>query len=230
MASRTYYNIQALRALAALSITILHAGELVFPNFKEASRPFFSGVDVFFVISGSVMVITTHETWEKPGTWLPFLWRRMVRIVPLYWLLTLLVVSLSRSPAGTWHVVASFLFIPAWNSSHYPLPVLPMGWTLQYEMFFYSLFSLALGLRIRPVYWLSGILAVGSVVGPLHEKHDWAIATLLNPMLMEFVFGMWVGVAVVSGRFLPARTAFVLIPVSLFAIAASYGLLGSRCE
>lgn len=79
------------------------------------------GVDIFFAISGFVMVVVTAGIWGRPGTAEPFLVRRAIRVVPLYWLFTvfkvLLLLALPALAVSTvltpWHVISSFLFIPA---------------------------------------------------------------------------------------------------------------------
>ena len=219
MNAKTYYSIQGLRALAALSVVLLHSGQIVLSRTGVPYEPFIafdSGIDVFFIISGFVMVITTADKWGQPGASLPFLWRRIVRIVPLYWLITgLLLLSSRAHPSLTWYTVASFLFIPAWNSMHHMFPLLAMGWTLSFEMFFYLLFAIMLALQVRPVWWLSAVLAAASGMGLFFRDKGLAIATLLNPMLMEFVFGMWIGIAVLSRRFLPTRLILVAVPAML---------------
>ena len=89
----TFLTIQALRAVAALLVVLLHAletwGERVDPaapgvNWENGA----SGVDIFFIISGFVMVISSQRLVDRPGAWRTFLQHRVIRIVPLYWLLT----------------------------------------------------------------------------------------------------------------------------------------------
>jgi exopolysaccharide production protein ExoZ len=92
-APANFLTIQALRAVAALLVVLLHAfetwGERVDPaapgvNWDNGA----AGVDIFFIISGFVMVISSRRLVDQAGAWLIFLRHRVVRIVPLYWLLT----------------------------------------------------------------------------------------------------------------------------------------------
>ncbi len=126
-----------------------------------------SGVDIFFVISGFIMLITNRN--GTPGK---FAIRRIIRIVPLYWFLTLLLVSFAlwqpaqvratAVSAGT--IAKSLLFIPYLNPGHpgEVWPLLVPGWTLNLEMFFYGVFALVLFMpeRLR-------VAAVGAVLGTL---------------------------------------------------------------
>ncbi len=107
----------------------------------------FAGVDVFFVISGFIMwSISARES--RPAA---FMVNRIVRITPLYWLAT--GVMIFGALAGLFprvvltpdHIVNSLLFIPHVSpSNHQVWPLLVQGWTLNYEMFFYALFALTL--------------------------------------------------------------------------------------
>jgi peptidoglycan/LPS O-acetylase OafA/YrhL len=183
-----------------------------------------SGVDLFFPISGFVMVLTTHKHWGQAGRAARFLLRRLVRVVPMYWAATLLkIAGLLALPAmashpqlDAWHVAASFLFIPAWDVHHRAQPVVPIGWTLNFEMLFYAVFALVLWLRLRPVWWMAAGLAVFSFL-PL-EGLLGAVGTLANPILLEFVAGMFIGWGAVHGRLLPTAIAPPCLAAALLAL------------
>lgn len=181
-------NLQHLRAFAAINVVIFHI--IVSATGYQQSLPWFrllqdwgqNGVDIFFVISGFIML---HTQLRQPKTAVAFIRQRLIRIVPLYWLLTLLVVLLlwlvptlfrQLNLQADW-VLASFLFSAQWLTGLYP--VLFVGWTLEWEMLFYLLFGCALALNAGPLLWpiLSVVLA--------------AVAALTGQwMLLEFVFGM----------------------------------------
>ena len=134
---------------------------------------FNSRVDIFFVISGFIMWVTTVGRTLSPQE---FLYRRLVRIVPLYWLVTAFTVlvmvvapqAMQSSRFDLAHVVASFAFWPALHpvTGHYA-PVLIPGWTLNYEMFFYVVFAACL--LLRPAHRLPAIVLVltGCIALPL---------------------------------------------------------------
>jgi exopolysaccharide production protein ExoZ len=88
-------SIQVLRAIAALMIVILHAFQdaetLVLSSgvrFNAPDLPLSAGVDLFFVISGFVMVVASRNLFASAGGYAVFLKRRISRIVPLYWMVT----------------------------------------------------------------------------------------------------------------------------------------------
>src|SRR5690606_35064881 len=101
------------------------------------------GVDLFFVISGFIMVHVSRNQFARPGAPLDFVRRRLVRIVPLYWTMTTLMVavvlllpqSVDTATADPRQWIASYLFIPFERASDGMMrPVLGLGWSLNYEM------------------------------------------------------------------------------------------------
>lgn len=129
------------------------------------ARPFGSfGVDIFFVISGYIMCrILASEPTMPAGV---FLRRRLIRIVPPYWFFTLLVFFLaayhpnlfSSTRANLAELSKSLFFIPFIKESGLFRPILFVGWTLNYEMFFYVV--LALGALL----WRKHAVAIGSFI------------------------------------------------------------------
>jgi exopolysaccharide production protein ExoZ len=227
-----YYSVQSLRALAALMVVMYHSVKILSDRMSDARGMDFHagamGVDVFFCISGFVIVMSTIDSSNDPKSWLSFLWRRVSRIVPLYWLATVLklvlLIALPRlaqhSAIRPWHTLASFLFIPAWNTERQAMPLLTQGWSLSFEMLFYGLFAAALALRLKPVPWVTGLLVALSAADLARQDDWWAVSTLLKPILLEFVFGMTVALLILRGRYLPKTVALLLVlamPVLLVA-------------
>src|SRR5262245_45669982 len=152
-ASSKLVLIQMLRALAALAIVFYHAqydAETLAARFGLAYQPsslmpWSAGVDVFFVISGFIMVHTSRKLFATAEGSRVFLGRRIARIIPIYWLLTTLYAALALlAPAvlnndapSLGEIVKSYLFIPFARPNGQIHPVLLLGWTLNYEMFFY---------------------------------------------------------------------------------------------
>src|ERR1700756_2337701 len=143
--STSLLSIQALRAVAALLVLAGHISTILIAEHKAASFPLFAlgpfGVDLFFVISGFVMVYSSERLFGQPGAPFKFFARRLARIVPLYWAATSILVWFVVPYASTKAVLGSFLFAP-----HIPseAPLLFVGWTLIFEMFFYAVFAIAL--------------------------------------------------------------------------------------
>lgn len=194
-------RIQYLRGVAALMVAVFHAFELLerqsgLPNpFKVGAL----GVDIFFVISGFIIFVAAEKSDPTPGA---FMLRRILRIVPLYWTLTLLIaaVSLARPDllASTvfdpQHLLASLLFLPmAHPTLGEMFPVLVPGWTLNYEMAFYLLMALALLAPRAARPWivlamLVALVGLGSLGLPLPAFYTQSI-------ILEFGLGLLIGMA-----------------------------------
>lgn len=189
-------GVQYLRAIAALAVLLFHASARFHFDFTGGG----AGVDVFFVISGFIMVaITTGDT--RP---LAFIRERLQRIVPIYWLATSVMVV--GAVAGVfpnlalkgWHIAASYLFLPARDPGSGKIwPVLAPGWTLNYEMFFYALFAVMLLLR-RSILTVAALSVVLGGLAAANVAIGFASPTLSfysDPILLEFITGAWIGVA-----------------------------------
>lgn len=196
-------SVQWLRLLAATLVVLYHIEtQLMHLDQGHVNRFAYgaAGVDLFFVISGVIMM---HITSGRPVGFGDFMRRRILRIVPLYWLFTgLLVAILLVSPTlfhssrlDTHHVLTSFLFLPA---AHPVLglqrPLLVPGWTLNYEMFFYLVFACTLHLGelwrlVAVASVLTGLCAARLAVG----EQQTALSFYGHPIVLEFLFGMAVG-------------------------------------
>lgn len=145
-------GIQYLRGIAAMMVVFHHARH----EFGAAMTVTFGamGVEIFFVISGLVMMYSTRA--GMPGTsrtltgrWsetLLFWIKRLLRVAPLYWLALLLAAAnADHAQIASWTLLRDALFIPQWNREHPQeiWPTLIAGWSLNYEMFFYFLFGLS---------------------------------------------------------------------------------------
>ena len=215
---RGFDGIQALRALAALAVAFLHiadeAGALagtpgVSPYRVIDALPLEAGVDLFFVISGFVMA---WSSWHAFGSWRsvgPFVWRRVLRIVPLYWLLTVLTVAMAFAVPGAvsdglrdgWgYIAASFGFWPWRRADGFVQPVLRLGWTLEYEMLFYTLIACTLALR-RPIGLIAVLAALAALVIAGQAVPFAAVPLVFwtDPIIAEFALGVLVAIAARRG-------------------------------
>jgi exopolysaccharide production protein ExoZ len=149
---------------------------------------------LFFVISGFIMVVITGEG-TRPG---PFLRNRAIRVVPLYWLATTTaaVLTLWLSSLSWPHLAASYAFLPfdrPGAEKHF-FPVLGVGWTLNYEMLFYSLFALSLFLPRRfQIPALSAVMLGFTLVGFAVRPNTALAAFWTQPIILLFLAGVWLG-------------------------------------
>ena len=197
-----YLRVQILRFAAAAAVVLFHAWGTSATYFSGGSR-FDSlrhgdlGVDLFFVISGFIIFITSQT---REQDWRLFLRRRLERVVPLYWLATLTMAALLMVPRGahgeapTIAYVLKSLFYLTWTDGR--LPVVYPGWTLEYEIAFYLLATAAMALLSRS--W-SGVLVVFSAltvlgaVGRILHFSSPQTNFLSDPMYLEFAFGILAG-------------------------------------
>jgi exopolysaccharide production protein ExoZ len=226
------FSLQYLRAIAAFMVIYFHAvlqvrlfaGEKAFLPLIGAG-----GVDIFFALSGFMMWYTIEQAPVGTGE---FIRRRIVRVVPLYWAITLAALAVTLvAPAllrstvfDLRHAVASLLFVPWPNpaltvtdAQELLVPVLIPGWTLNFEMLFYLFFALTLygpkparlpllGLMLAGLYLVSGLVGAGSPLAFYHRD-----------MLFEFLAGAILGALHLERRPLSGAAALGLA-IACFAV------------
>lgn len=208
------------------STTVMYGPALVFGDF---------GVDAFFVISGFIMYYTAGQQFGSAGRAYNFWIKRLIRIAPMYWLFT--VVALVTPFSFGWHPTTllgrelSFAFLPDVTN---PLlvPVLPVGWTLSFEMLFYLLFGACLALPRRvglPLLLLAfpALMVVQRLLDhtALGAKPWWPVVQWwMQIRLLLFVFGVVLGMVrerfgrVVDRRGLGMWTALGLLLLGPFLV------------
>jgi peptidoglycan/LPS O-acetylase OafA/YrhL len=215
---RGFDGIQGLRALAALAVAFLHvsdeAGALAGTPGESPWRivdavPLEAGVDLFFVISGFVMIWASWDAFGRLRSVAPFVWRRLVRIVPLYWLLTAATVGAGLALPGVLsdglrdglpYLAASLAFVPWRRMDGFTQPILRLGWTLEYEVLFYAL--LACALPFRRVTAIGAVLLAIAALAAVGQAVPFASAQLAfwtDPIVLEFAFGVFVAVVARRG-------------------------------
>ncbi len=197
-------SIQALRALAALSVVLYHACQWANAGFAIGA----AGVDLFFVISGFVLWTSAQDRDLTPRL---FLQRRFWRVVPAYWLITLIVAALALAwpkllphvYVTPGHALLSLLFIQHNDPGGLPFPLLPVGWSLNYEAVFYAVMALSLlaprRRRFGRIAWsLVGIMLFGILVPAAlflfgapraGATAQTAYFLFANPMMLQFLAG-----------------------------------------
>lgn len=220
------FSIQYLRGLAAILVLLEHVGL----KSAQYSNDLFSGwniggagVDLFFLISGFIMCHTTADKHQSKGASVQFIWRRVTRILPLYWLITCfaLVVYLVmpgqiNSNGGGTDLVASYLLLPTEQ-----VYLVSNGWTLSYEFLFYAVFMLGLlfsrGVGTVLVIALLLMMVGYGLVKP--QEGVWG-DFLTKVLLLEFVFGMLIYHYYQRIKQLPLALCAVLIGLGVGALLA----------
>lgn len=198
--SRQLDSLQVARGYAALAVVAFHSldiearyftGESLLPAFFDGGQ---AGVDLFFVISGFVMVLTTRGRHGSASSVGRFVWNRVFRIYPTYWAYFLLLLPIvflfptwiNSSQGGQINLFTSFFLLPSTT-----LPVLLVAWTLTLELWFYVVFTVILFLPQRLLIpalaaWFA-ILVVVNWNGPITA--DPFVQVPANAMAIEFIFG-----------------------------------------
>lgn len=222
-----YHNLQALRAFAAYGVVWHHITSTMKDYLgaaEFATLPSFGRMGAFFVISGFLMMHTTS------GRQLPmhaFLRQRIVRIVPLYWLLTLLAAAtvlsgfdlFNQHAVNARDVLSSLAFFPEIEADGAAkAPLVYVGWTLNYEMMFYLLFGLCLCLHAR---WRA--FALCAVIGTLWLSQELFDNALVDYWGADLALGFGAGVLLGAHRRfsqLPATAAWALTLIGVALVTA----------
>ena len=204
-------SVQIGRAFAAMAVALQHTirdADRYYPRFTDSNPAYTgdpnswvelmgAGVDVFFVISGVVMVLST---WQGHGSIGQFLYRRASRIYPIYWLLTLAFIVLllaapnlfNESSFEPVHAACSLLLIPCTNPSGEAIPYIYAGWTLTYELVFYGLFAISL---LAPGKW-SRLASCVVLILAYHSLYYTGLSSIpaiehsSSNIILEFIYGL----------------------------------------
>jgi exopolysaccharide production protein ExoZ len=187
-----------------------------------------AGVDVFFVISGFILWTIASG---RPTTPLQFLGRRIERVAPLYWVLTLLVTAACAIWPGIFfdakptprHVLLSLAFVTHMNPDGGPFPVITDGWTLNYEAIFYVIFTAVL---FAPKRWRLGLMTAALIALPFYGYFIRQDAYIMgaNMFFLEFAAGVWLAELRMRARLPERRAGIIVAAMGLACYAALMAL------
>lgn len=225
-------SVQMLRFLAAFAVLIGHVEIFTYHTGQYLGVTLYRpplightafGVDLFFAISGFVMIISSERLFGSADARRSFLLRRLLRIVPLYWLALAFMVlwGWRFGPAADAATAASgFAFLPhASNIAHGRMvPPLEVGWTLNYEMLFYALFALSIAstaqTTARRIATLLGILVLIGTAAPLPQP----LAYWSDPIVIEFLGGIAIALLYRKGLRLPSTLRAAMLGCALLLV------------
>lgn len=186
MGAIVIWSLQVLRFIAAMMVVYLHAALTayqatgssgIFPPMIQVTGT--AGVDIFFVISGVIITRTARGL-----TWRQFAWKRVRRILPMYYLASIPAALIAAKSGFGWReTIATITLWPAFDEM--AAPVLPAAWTLCFEMLFYAAATLVLvDRRFLPA--ILGIFAVSLAFRSTAPVFQF----LGNPIILEFMIGV----------------------------------------
>lgn len=231
---RVFVPVQVLRAIAASMVVLYHVQvDLVaaagatpgLPNLTLGA----AGVDIFFVISGFIMVHASERQFGTPGGWRSFLLRRIIRICPLYWAVTAFHVAVAMAAPGLFSttfgvsfVLASSLFWPMARPDGLIAPVVAQGWTLNFEMFFYLLLAATMVAPRRRAVLVTSLALIAFTLAGRVGWLPFPLSYWAHPIILDFVAGLLLGLAHREGLRLgpKARSGLVLAGVVGYLLAA----------
>src|SRR4051794_26716268 len=219
--------IQILRFIAAFAVVAFHAWGVAPERYKitEGVMSFVlssggRGVDLFFVISGFIIYYATHRSSLTSGG---FLRRRIERIVPLYFFVTFAVTLLGLTlpdifGTADWftprHILKSLAFTSFTDGE---MPVVYVGWSLEYEMYFYLAVAMLMAMSQNVwrdiVVLFSALVVIGQMPGVASAAG--AYAFFADPLILEFVLGVIVGIVFAKGRVGWATTGAVVSAITV---------------
>jgi len=197
-------GVQCLRAVAAFLVVAYHAVEqwtTHVPGYHPGDYwpNGAAGVDIFFVISGLVMTISVQRNAGRANPAWTFSRDRLIRILPLYWIITTLKIAVvvatpalaSRTTLDPFYVAGSYALLPVRDALGIIRPVLPVGWTLTYEMLFYILVATSLMVRLPlSQVCVPALLAFAALTFVVPANG------FVNTIAAEFIFGIAIGNAI----------------------------------
>lgn len=226
-------NIQVLRGVAAVMVLIAHAMAQFWNHPIDGMTrirnvtgiEWGDGVHIFFVISGFIMLYLANGHFAERGYPGEFIKRRIIRVIPPYWIVTTLMVAIALFASGAvnhgitdWgYVLASYLFFPMARADGVIHPIMGLGWTLNYEFFFYALF--AASLFFRQAQALIGLTIVFIVLVAIHPlmPHG-ALSFWSDPIILNFLIGLGLAHLFVRGVEVPDAAAALLVAIGVLLL------------
>ena len=194
------YPIQYARGFAAMAVFYYHISTTIKSTYNDANLTIdavgAAGVDLFFVISGFIICLVVSKKQELKI--FQFLSARLLRIAPLYWIFTgfvFLIALIKPSLLGSTtadlsNLIHSIAFVHN-GGSEQGQPILFVGWTLNYEFFFYFIAALSASLlRDRGLKMASVIIIFIVVLGQISRPTNGYAQFYTDPILLEFVYGI----------------------------------------
>jgi exopolysaccharide production protein ExoZ len=247
--------LQVMRAIAAIAVVLYHTNIILAqPEYggqdilKPLAAKGWLGVNFFFVLSGFIIMHAHERDLGQPARIRPYLWRRFIRVYPIYWLVLAVYVIAAGLGIGhpdfSWNpanLASAVLLIKLTEPMSLPLQV---AWTLVYEVQFYAIFALLLlhrGLGWAVILaWAAAILihsaiAGSSEMGPLHMWNMHFIIGLASYRAYRHLDGRWgVPLASVGLTMLLVMTPWLVTdriggtasnPAALLGMALPFGLI-----
>lgn len=234
--SKKLLSVQALRGIAAFLVLVYHIPALFTDDVARSGNALafwnrgYAGVDMFFVISGFIIVYVSQETVPSVKSAIKFVYARFSRVFPLWWIFAGIMVLyfwVSYGQVGPpdrvnqgqteAYIVKSLLLLPQKQ-----VPVLGVGWTLIHEVFFYMIFTVGLLVPQKFIpYWLSlwvMLITINGFILPAPNHASSYFELLTHPLNLEFIMGAAAALLLSRGK-LPASRFILAVGLVLFTLS-----------
>jgi len=228
MSAQKINSIQALRAFAVVSVVFVHSFSShtgILSTFYQLSHWGAIGVDLFFVISGFIMTMIL-PAYTRNNNSKTFILKRLIRVLPMYWLVSFFI-GLVNFKNGTLTFPTFFksvLLFPVFDKKEIIFAVIPQGWTLSYELYFYLVIYLILlstvGQKLKVIFIT---LLISASVGYFNHADLSILRFFTSPLLYEFALGITVGIIYFYVRDFPHNIA------SLKKYSVALVIIGTCC-
>jgi len=249
--SNKLLSLQFLRCVAVILVIHAHAidsqmsiniGDSFQQNFYFLKDFGAIGVDIFFVLSGFIISLGAKKYLRLHG-FRDFLVKRLIRILPIYWIATLITIAFSIFTANTSSLTSvnspsryflkSFILLPLFDGEYFRDTILVQAWTLSFELFFYIVIATFILSKSKYIVVISlSFITLLVVAGTIMSPSNVMFKFVSNPINLEFVFGCIIGIIYSS----KARISYIfsvgLISLALTMLASTlimgYGDIASH--
>jgi exopolysaccharide production protein ExoZ len=238
IAKKVFYNLQVCRGIAALIVVMAHTNLIDKNLFSGFLIIGWSGVDFFFVLSGFIIYYVNYDYIGQPSKYKTYFSKRLIRIFPIYWFYTvcaivlhLIKVKLIGNPLISWidldaaGITRSLLLYPTHVADN-EMPILPVAWTLTFELLFYILFGLGILAKKRVllavgVTWLIAIVLTNLSIIKIPDNP--LLVTIFHAKNFEFVYGCIIAELTLKHKTLKSHgLAFAILIIGVLTLAFSW--------
>ncbi|MEP0356776.1 acyltransferase [Paraglaciecola sp.] len=222
-------TIQLLRGYAAVIVVLYHAHGLITKRASEfgaehifwlSENPFVKigvvGVDIFFVLSGFIIFYASRNS----SNLVLYAKKRIVRIYPIWFVAIFFMVVIALIPGTSavfdlQHILYSALLVPHYYDGRL-VPFLPIGWTLNYEILFYTLFGATLLItKTKRLELITGSIFFLWLISSYLDSRLAIFKLLENPVLFEFVIGGWLARVYLLGWTVSKKHMLIIVTFAL---------------